>query len=91
LAYFNKSLDIDPAYTDALMEAGFTARYTLNLFSEAFYIIPLLADSRSCKGLSSFLVINEFKAISFIKDFSWPCAFCSNRRYCIPQVAANID
>jgi tetratricopeptide (TPR) repeat protein len=36
LAYFNKSLDIDPTYTDALMETGFTAGYTLNLFNEAF-------------------------------------------------------
>jgi TolB-like protein len=32
---FKKALDIDPNYTDALMQAGFTAGNTLNLFSEA--------------------------------------------------------
>ncbi|MCX5845921.1 MAG: tetratricopeptide repeat protein [Deltaproteobacteria bacterium] len=35
LTNFKKALDIDPNYTDALMEAGFTAGSTLNLFSEA--------------------------------------------------------
>ena len=35
LSNFRKSLDIDPNYTDALMQAGFTAGNTLNLFSEA--------------------------------------------------------
>jgi len=32
---FKKALDVDQNYTDALMSAGFTAGYTLNLFSEA--------------------------------------------------------
>jgi TolB-like protein/tetratricopeptide (TPR) repeat protein len=35
LTNFKKAIDIDPNYTDALMEAGFTAGSTLNLFSEA--------------------------------------------------------
>jgi TolB-like protein/tetratricopeptide (TPR) repeat protein len=35
LANFKKALDIDPNYTDALIKAGFTVGYTLNLFSEA--------------------------------------------------------
>jgi len=35
LANFTKALDIDPNYTDALMTAGWTAGYTLSLFSEA--------------------------------------------------------
>jgi tetratricopeptide (TPR) repeat protein len=35
LTNFKKALDIDPNYTDALMSAGTTAGYTLNLFSEA--------------------------------------------------------
>ena len=35
LADFKKALDIDPNYTAALMQAGFTAGNTLNLFSEA--------------------------------------------------------
>jgi len=35
LTNFKKALDIDPNYTDALMRAGWTAGYTLNLFSEA--------------------------------------------------------
>jgi tetratricopeptide (TPR) repeat protein/TolB-like protein len=34
LINFKKALDIDPNYTDALIEAGFTAGKTLNLFSE---------------------------------------------------------
>ncbi len=34
LANFKKALDIDPDYNAALMEAGFTAGITLNLFSE---------------------------------------------------------
>ncbi|MRR15487.1 MAG: tetratricopeptide repeat protein [Deltaproteobacteria bacterium] len=36
LVAFNKALDIDPQYTHALMAAGFTAAWPLNLFSEAF-------------------------------------------------------
>ena len=35
LANFRKAIDIDPNYTDALREAGWTAGNTLNLFSEA--------------------------------------------------------
>ncbi len=35
LTNFKKALDIDPNYTDALIEAGWTAGDTLNLFSEA--------------------------------------------------------
>ena len=34
LANFKKAIDIDPSYNDALMEAGWTAGSTLNLFSE---------------------------------------------------------
>ena len=36
LVAFNKALDIDPQYTNALMAAGYTAAWPLNLFSEAF-------------------------------------------------------
>lgn len=35
LANFRKALDIDPDYNDALIEAGFTAGSTFDLFSEA--------------------------------------------------------
>jgi tetratricopeptide (TPR) repeat protein len=35
LTNFKKALDIDPNYTPALIRAGVTAGYTLNLFSEA--------------------------------------------------------
>ncbi len=35
LTNFKKALDIDPDYTDGLMQAGWTAGNTLNLFSEA--------------------------------------------------------
>lgn len=36
LVNFKKALEIDPNYTDALLQAGLTAGSTLNLFSEAF-------------------------------------------------------
>jgi tetratricopeptide (TPR) repeat protein/TolB-like protein len=35
LTNFKKALDIDPNYTDALIRAGWTSGYTLNLFSES--------------------------------------------------------
>jgi len=35
LTNFRKAFDVDPNYTDALMEAGYTAGRTLNLFNDA--------------------------------------------------------
>jgi len=63
LANFKKALEIDPNYTDALMNAGFTAGNTLNLFSEALGYLEKV--ERIYKGR------NETKSSDYAKLMSY--------------------